>query len=289
MSWRTVVVATRCKLDLKMGYMVIRGEETQRIFLDEVAVLLIENPAVAMTGCLLEALVERKIKVIFCDSHRNPAAELAPYYGAHDCARKVKQQCGWTPEMKGIIWTTIISEKISNQSRILAELGKQREALKLEEYAGEILFQDASNREGHAAKVYFNALFGKSFSREAETPINASLNYGYGIILSAFNREIVSSGYITQLGLHHENVYNKFNLSSDLMEPYRPIVDRIVAKKMPERFTKQERYELIDLLNLPVSIAGKENTVLNSIGLYVRSIFSALETGAVDQIVFAEI
>lgn len=78
MSWRTVIISTRCKLDLKMGYMFVRGEETKRIFLDEIAVLMIENLAVSMTGCLLEALTEKKVRVIFCDSKRSPLAELAP-------------------------------------------------------------------------------------------------------------------------------------------------------------------------------------------------------------------
>lgn len=68
MSWRTVVISKRCKLDYRMGYMVVRAEETKRIFIDEVAVLMIENPAVSFTGCLLEALTEKKVKVIFCDS-----------------------------------------------------------------------------------------------------------------------------------------------------------------------------------------------------------------------------
>ena len=79
MSWRTVVISSRCKLDLKMGCMVIRGEETTRIYLDEIAILLIENPAVSLTGCLLEALIEKKIRVIFCDGKRSPLAVLTPY------------------------------------------------------------------------------------------------------------------------------------------------------------------------------------------------------------------
>ncbi len=78
MSWRTIIITGRCKLDYKMGYMVQRAQETRRIFLDEVAILLIENPAVSLTGCLLEQLIERKIRVIFCDSKRSPMAELAP-------------------------------------------------------------------------------------------------------------------------------------------------------------------------------------------------------------------
>ena len=101
MSWRTIVISNRCKLDLKMGYMVVRGEETKRIFLDEIAVVLIENTAVSMTGCLLSALTERKIKVIFCDEKRNPSAELMPYYGSHDCARKLRSQISWSEELKG--------------------------------------------------------------------------------------------------------------------------------------------------------------------------------------------
>ena len=77
MSWRTVVISNRCKLDYRMGYMVVRSEETKRIFIDEIAVLVIENPAVSFTGCLMEKPVESKIKVIFCDSRRNPVSELA--------------------------------------------------------------------------------------------------------------------------------------------------------------------------------------------------------------------
>ena len=92
MSWRTVVIASRCKLDYKMGYMVVRAEETKKIFLDEIALLLIENPAVALTGCLLNALSEKKIRVIFCNAKRNPDAELVPYYNSYDCSRKIKAQ-----------------------------------------------------------------------------------------------------------------------------------------------------------------------------------------------------
>ena len=104
MSWRTVVITRRCKLDLKMGYMVVRGDEIKRVFLDEIALLLIEDPAVSLTGCLLEALVEKKIRVIFCDRKRSPMAEIAPYYGAYDCSRKVKAQMRWGESLKGAVW-----------------------------------------------------------------------------------------------------------------------------------------------------------------------------------------
>ena len=92
-------------------------------------------------------------------------------------------------------------------------------------YIKEIKFNDATNREGHAAKVYFNALFGMNFNRNADNAINAALNYGYSIILSAVNREVVSNGYLTQLGLFHDNMFNQFNLSCDIMEPLRILID----------------------------------------------------------------
>ena len=199
MSWRIVVISKRCKLDLKMGYMVVRSEETKRIYLDEISMVIIENIAVSITGCLLAELNERKIKVILCDEKRNPASELVSLYGSHDCSLKIKKQIGWTSDIKASVWTEIVSEKIRNQSLLLREVNQSNAAEMLNGYIKEIKFNDATNREGHAAKVYFNALFGMNFNRNADNAINAALNYGYSIILSAVNREVVSNGYLTQL------------------------------------------------------------------------------------------
>jgi CRISPR-associated endonuclease Cas1 subtype II len=92
-----------------------------------------------------------------------------------------------------------------------------------------VVLGDKTNREGHAAKVYFNALFGKDFSRKQLNDINAGLNYGYSIILSMFSREIVKNGCITQIGIKHSNYFNQYNLASDLMEPFRVIIDHVLA------------------------------------------------------------
>lgn len=289
MSWRTVIVSNRCKLDLKLGYMVIRGEETKRIFLDEVALLLVENPAVSLTGCLLEALTERKIRVIFCDSKRSPMAELVPHHGSHDTTRKLRQQLSWSEEIKGTVWSRIVSEKIRLQAQHLADLKLQKAALLLESYLPQIEFQDASNREGHAAKVYFNALFGKGFSRREEHPINAAMDYGYSILLSVFNREISAAGYITELGIHHDNVFNHFNLSSDLMEPFRILVDRKVMELEPKALDKETKHALVNLLNSNVEIGHTNQTVLNAIRIYLTSIFFALNSEDADSIRFYQI
>ena len=195
MSWRTVIITNRCKLDYRMGYMVVRGDEIKRVFVDEIAVLVIENPAVSFTGCLMEALVEKKVKVIFCDSKRNPFAELAPHHGSHDSSLKIRTQAAWSKGIKDAVWTEIVSEKIRKQAEFLLEINRDREYDLLLSYISQIETGDASNREGHAAKVYFNALFGMDFTRSADIPVNAALNYGYSIILSAMNREIAANGY----------------------------------------------------------------------------------------------
>lgn len=276
MSWRTVVITSRCKLDLKMGCMVIRGEETARIYLDEIAILLIENPAVSLTGCLLEALVEKKIRVIFCDGKRSPLAELTPYHGSHDSSRKIRQQAAWDNDIKAAIWTDIVSEKIRKQADFLNELELSSEASLLRTYLGQVELYDTTNREGHAAKVYFNGVFGMDFTRSEDNAINAALNYGYGIVLSAFNREVTACGYLTQLGIFHSNMFNHYNLSCDLMEPFRILVDRKVKEAGWQTFESEQKHALLNLLNDRVVINDTRQTILNAIKLYTRSVFEAI-------------
>jgi len=275
MSWRTVVISNNAKLDYQIGYMVVRGEKTTKIHLNEIGMLIVESTAVSMTSYLLSELIKNKIKVVFCDEKRNPCSELVSYYGSHDTSSKIRKQIEWTKDDKDHIWTEIVSEKIKQQALMLQRYQKE-EANMLFEYMEEVEFGDITNREGHAAKVYFNTLFGKKFTRTDENPINAALNYGYGIILSIFNREIVSSGYLTQIGLFHDNMFNQFNLSSDLMEPFRPLVDQLVVELKPEKFETEEKRKMLELLNKEVEICGKMEVVTNAIKIYCRSVFDAL-------------
>lgn len=290
MGWRTVAVTKQAKLDYSMGYMVVRDtENTVKIHIDEISLLIIENTATSVTTVLLSKLTESKVKVIFCDEKRNPSSELVSYYGSYDCSKAIKEQIAWTELSKQIIWTAIVREKIINQANHLLFCGHEEQSKMLFDYVDEIELGDITNREGHSAKVYFNALFGKSFSRNDDTPINAALNYGYSLILSCINREIVSDGYLTTLGIHHDNIYNRFNLGCDLMEPFRPFVDFEVAKSVPLRFEKEEKRRMISLLNKDIVISGKTNTCLNSIKIYTKSVMKALTLEDTSLIEFPEI
>ncbi|MEE0397643.1 MAG: type II CRISPR-associated endonuclease Cas1 [Lachnospiraceae bacterium] len=275
MSWRTVVVASSAKLDYQLGYLVVRKEDVTKIHINEIAMVIIESTAVSLTAALLSEMMKRKIKVIFCDEKRNPSSELIPYYGSHDTSIKIKNQIDWSAEIKEAVWTEIVTEKIRKQAEHL-RYWKRQEADMLEQYIGEIEFGDVTNREGHAAKVYFNALFGMDFTRTAENNVNAALNYGYGILLSTFNREIVANGYITQIGLFHNNMFNQFNLGSDLMEPFRPIVDLWVKNMRLDTFEHAEKMEILRMLQKEVLIAGRKEYVSNAIKIYCKSIFDAL-------------
>ena len=276
MSWRTVVITETSKLDYQIGYLVVRGHDTMRIHLEDIETLIIESTAVSMTAYLLSELVKNKTKVIFCDEKRNPSSELLPYYGSHDTSAKIRNQIAWSKEKKGEVWTEIVREKIHQQA-INLEQYKKIEAQLLYQYIDEIEFGDETNREGHAAKVYFNALFGKKFSRKEDNSINAALNYGYALILSAFSREVVSNGYITQIGLFHDNMFNQFNLACDLMEPFRPIIDETVYSLMPEKFEVDEKHEIIKVLNREVTINGRAENIPNAIKIYARSVFETLD------------
>ena len=275
MSWRTVVISSSAKLDYQMGFMVVRTDKTVKIHLSEMEILLVESTAVSLTAALLSELMKKKIKVIFCDEKRNPSSELIAYYGSHDTSAKIRTQIEWPVDIRKTVWTEIVAEKIRKQAEHLRYWNRP-EADMLYQYIEEIEFDDETNREGHAAKVYFNALFGMDFTRTAENSTNAALNYGYGIILSAFNRCITANGYLTQLGLFHDNMFNPFNLGSDLMEPFRPIVDLKVKRLQPLKFEHEEKMEVLKILQQEVKIAGRTEYVNNAIKIYVKSVFDAI-------------
>lgn len=279
------MISNRAKLDLQMNYMVIRTDTVTKIHLSEINVLLIESTAVSITTSLLAELTKKKIKVIFCDEKRMPSSQLVAFYGSHDTSQKYKKQIAWSEEMKKLIWSEIVAEKIRKQAEFLQERGKEESRL-LHQYIEEIKPGDESNREGHAAKVYFNALFGMDFSRTLECNINAALNYGYSIILSTFTKEVVSQGYFTQLGIFHDNMFNQFNLACDLMEPFRILVDRKVAKMELVEFESKEKIELVDILNQTVYIDGSSEYVSKAIRIYSKSVFDALNDGDLSAIKF---
>lgn len=284
MGFRTVIVNSRAKLEFRLNFMIVRGENEKRIFIDEINTLIVQSTAVSLTAALLSELIRSGVKVIFCDEKFNPCSELVPYYGAHNTSKRYKIQMQWIKETKDEIWKLIIAQKITNQKKYLQKRGFPAEAELIGSYIPDILPGDATNREGHSAKVYFNCLMPCGVSRRDGGFLNGCLNYGYAVLLSCFNREIVASGYLTQFGIWHDNEFNQFNLSSDLMEPFRTIVDE-VAFSLPEG-DKEFKRKMADILNFQISIDGKTTTLDLAVRTYVRSVLNALEASDPSLIIF---
>ena len=276
MGWRTLVVSKNCKLSYKNDYLLIRSEDLKMIHLSEINMIIVENGMVSITSYLINELANKKIKLIICDEKHNPSCEIMPYYGSFNTSKKVLNQTLWSKERKSLAWKQIVKYKIHNQAMLLKKL-EINGYEKLLEFENEVELDDKTNREGHAAKVYFNLLYGMDFSRDKVDNINTALDYGYSIILSLLNREIVSKGYITQLGINHRNEFNQFNLSCDLMEIFRPLVDEIVYKNKESEFDKNYKYKLIDLYNREVIIDEKQQYLSNAVSIFSLSVFKFLE------------
>ncbi len=279
MSWRTVVISKRAKLDKELGYLVVRGETKKRIALSEINVLVVESTAVSLSAALLAELMARNIGVIFCDEKRYPCSQLLSLHHSHDSSDKLRMQLRWRQDVKELIWTELVRVKLQRQRDLLVLLDLP-EAAALNNYLEELRSNDVTNREGLAAKVYFGALFGKGFTRATDSPINAGLNYGYALLLSSCCRLLAAKGYLTQLGIHHDNGDNAFNLGSDLMEPLRPFVDLAVYKLWYESrlvtFETEEKHALLEVLNRQVLYDKKKYFLNKAIDAYCQSVMDSL-------------
>lgn len=286
MGFRTVIIKNRAKLEVRLNSLIVRGEQEKKIYLDEINTLIVQSTAISLTASLLCELVKRDIKVIFCDEKHNPQSELLPYYSAHNTSKRYKEQIVWKDEIKARVWREIVKKKIEGQAQHLFDVGFFEQAHLLYSYQREVQDNDISNREGHAAKVYFNCLLGLGNSRKSGGFINGCLNYGYAVLLSAFNREIASSGYLTQFGIWHDNEFNEFNLACDLMEPFRIVVDRTAMCLVDG--DKEFKKKMVNILNYKTIIDGKNTTLDLAIRQFTKSVFRALQEEDEKLLVFPE-
>lgn len=286
MPFRNIIVSERCKLEYSLNYLICRkGMEEKRILLDEIKTIMIQTTQVSITTSLITMISKKKIKLIFCDEKSNPECELVPYQNNFYSYRKIKEQINFVDNAQSI-WAEIVKRKIINQANNLHLMNKDEEFNMLLSYANDVRLDDHTNREGHSAKVYFNALFGMNFNRSQSNSINMFLNYGYSILLSSINREIKMLGYLTELGIHHIGESNPFNLSCDLIEPIRPLVDYyvITEKVNIDNF----KLEFVKMLNLEVKYNNQKIFLDNAIHLYVVDILNKIKKSDPSDILFIE-
>lgn len=278
MGWRTVILTKESKLSLRMNHLVVASDETKTIFLEEINSLIIENPSISITGHVMNALVEAKIHVILCDKSHLPMTNIQSIYGHHRQSKHIGQQINWIEARKELLWKILIEQKLTNQANLLEHFqldGYEQ----MKELINNVELGDATNREGYGAKIYFHKMYGNHFIRGYDDAINAGLNYGYALLHSLFARLIVSKGYLMEIGVFHKNEYNQYNLASDLMEIFRPIVDGIVYSSDEEIFTKNSRRNLIHLFEYKIDIRGKQYYLTQAAQIFVDSCMEYLNTG----------
>lgn len=201
------------------------------------------------------------------------------YYGSHNTSKRLKNQSQWSQQLKDRFWKKIVEQKIDSQISALRKAGVDDNLINpITKFRHDVRLGGTTNREAHAARLYFKALFGDRFIRGVGDNIDSALDYGYSLLLSSFNKEIVSSGYSTSLGINHTNEFNPFNLSSDLMEPFRPIIDLKVYKMKGFEFDSFFKDELIKILETRIELDDVNQHVNHAIYQYVGSFFRAMES-----------
>jgi len=267
--------------------MVIRSEKEERIHIAEIETLIIESSAVALTSALIVDLTESGANIIFCDRKHLPTAVFTPIHAHFNSAKNIKEQIAWSDERKAQCWGLIIKEKIRQQALHLLTCNYHDENALLTNYANNVNDGDTENLEARAAAVYFRALFGNSFNRNNACFENDALNYGYTLIMAVFAREISACGYITELGIWHRNVENAFNLASDLMEPFRPAVDRCIVT-MPENEKLNFKRYMLSIMYSKVKINGEWQSFVSAARIYLHRVFRFIKA-EVDEIFTLEV
>jgi len=272
--FRTVLIKKASKLQYIQGYLVIYdGDIERKVFLSDISILMIEATGSIITFPLLIELVKHNVTVIFCDEKHSPFGTILGLSNNYKNYGNIEKQLEWKEETIEIFWKLIVEQKIYMQSCVLKMFNKDNKNNILDDYCKGVQLLDKTNREGLAAKVYFAELFGKNFNRSEQSLINSLLDYGYTILLTCFNREIVSSGYLTQLGIFHKGKTNPYNLSSDFMEPFRPVVDILVMVNFKENDPLKR---IRKLLTKKIIINDEERYMDDAIRVYTNQLIRYL-------------
>ena len=251
---RTLSFTIPCSLSLKDCQRVVKMKDdpsfVRTIPVEDIGFVLLENQQIGITMPLLNALADNNVAVVICDDKVMPNAMLLNLSSNSVQGERYRDQVAVSEPLKKNLWKQTVEAKIRNQALLLDKLEKDGSQLKI--YWQNVKSGDADNREGMAAKVYWNALFEKDFlrSRTGDAP-NEMLNYGYTVLRAAVARSLMGSGLFPAFGIYHRNRYNAFPLADDIMEPYRPFVDEIVFNLYANgerELNKDVKAELLKLL-----------------------------------------
>ena len=281
MAFRNVVVENPARISVKNQQLIINTEAEHSLPLEDISSLLLESTQSIITTAALSKLGQCGCAVFVCDEKHMPCAVLTPFACHSRGFAVLKAQLNMGEVLKKQLWQSIVKAKIKNQARCLKMCGYSEASEGLFNMAEEVRSGDSGNIEAVAAHRYFPALFGKSFIRGSDNGINAALNYGYAILRGCIARDLAVYGFQPELGLHHRNELNSFNLADDLIEPFRPLIDLMVYTcfDMDGELDKYKKRQLLNCLNLDILSGKQKHSASYAIERLVQSLSRSISSG----------
>lgn len=263
--------------------------------IEDIGVIVIDNKQITITSGLMSALLENNCAVITCDSHSMPIGLHLPLDCNTTQSERFRYQIEASLPLRKQLWQQTIQQKISNQAAILKSCtGAEVKCMHV--WANDVRSGDSENMEGRAAAYYWKSLFGHidGFTRDRNgIPPNSILNYGYAILRAIIARSLVGSGLLPTLGIHHHNRYNSYCLADDIMEPYRPYIDRIVYSMVKKygcdiTLTKEIKSELLTIPTIDVNIGAKNSPLMIAASQTTASLYKCF-SGEQRRIIYPKI
>lgn len=238
MAWRGLHLTRPSRLALADGQIVVRQDEGEvRLALEDIGWVVLDTPQASLTSALISACMAAGVVVVSTDARHVPNGMLLPFHTHHRQAGVARLQVAAGGPLRKRLWQRIVRAKIGNQAAALEACG--RTAGPLRAMAGLVDSGDTANVEARAAREYWGRLFPAFVRENGDDLRNMLLNYGYAVVRAGVARAVVAHGLLPSLGLHHDSAANGFNLADDLVEPFRPVVDRAVWE-MTEGGTRRE-------------------------------------------------
>lgn len=287
MSWQTLLISNPCKLSIKDNNILLKRLEDEDVIIaiSEVSAVVVENPQITLTAVFMSCCASNNIAVIFTDEKYTPIGVFHPFHQHSRMTKHAFLQRDWSQSFKNRVWQKIVKAKIINQQQTLLKI-TNKPSKQLDMIAAKVQSADKTNREAHAAMIYWRTLF-DNFKRNNTNDIrNSALDYGYSIVRSAIARSISATGFIPAFGFHHKSELNAFNLADDLIESFRPFVDFEVhllnTVHTDSKLSYQMRIDLVNILNKQVVFNDKKTTLLNAIQQMIFSLLKASQYKNID-------
>lgn len=296
MLYRSIYIGNSAYLKLKDKQLKVIDPETKEekgsVPIEDIGLVMLDHYQITLSHQLIQELMKNNVILISCDERHLPLAGMLPFSGNTLFSERVKTQIEASEPLKKQLWKQTIECKILNQLKVLEQLGKY--ATPMYEYLKNVKSGDTTNMEGIAAQHYWKHLIDSDFLRDrfGDGP-NPFFNFGYGVLLSIIARALVDTGLLLVLGIFHRNKYNPYCLASDIMEPYRPIVDLLVMKWLqlhPEKqsLDKESKTFLLQIATQDVNIEKLVRPLMVGVKMTASSLLKCY-TGEKRQISYPEL